>query len=739
MKKIWLRRLLLSYLPVFFIVSMILFLLFFQTLNEQNRSEAMKANAFLTQQVDRYTENSLKSIDYRVVRDILTNEDVKYFFNRKKEDVYANIQAVKVMDDLKFNYPMIDSVYFVRFADGFVLGPGSSTISNFADEPFIRSYMKNGMTAKWTGQRDFRPFINPKDKPEKVVTLVRKAPYFTSEVQGLYVVNVSLSKLRQFIGQMYNADTSFVRWIDSDGNNLLASGKQEPKSSEVFSSVKSAYTGWTTESGLVNGSVVKFTFTLYNIWMVGAVVVVLIGIVWLFYVTKRNYKPVQQLVSLIETYSLKTQPAIKEDRNEFGFIQYALENLMEQKEQYQQKYKEHLIMQKKYRFQELLEGTTAINEQEWAAELLRYDLNVEGKSAIVHVSEIDGYGRFMRAYNEQDQSLLKFVVISVLQETAKNYELPVWAEWVEDNRLASIVWLPEDEDSEASHDQLMQAFGQWIEHNLSFTVTIGKGKMARTAGELRESYELALQSLDYKPVIGINRIIEPMQVTRSDNEIQEYFKSIYLLAQSLRLSEDEWKQHLDSFFNMLKEAYSPRKEIESLLQFLMQHLDREFLELSKEYRDVWKVALKEINQIGSYWDTLEELHTAFVRIFMTLTAEMQTLRDSRSNRSMIGDIRNYIEANYVNPNLSLDFLSEKFQLSAKYLSKMFKEEFGENFVDFMIGLRINKAKQMLLETDAPIQDISQQIGYVNYKSFNRAFKNVVGLSPRDFRKQYRES
>lgn len=738
MKKIWLRRLLLSYLPVFFIVSMILFLLFFQTLNEQNRSEALKANAFLTQQVDRFTENSLKSIDYRVVRDILTNADVKNFFSRKKEDVYANIQAVKAMDDLKFNYPMIDSVYFVRLTDGFVLGAGSSTISTFADEPFIRSYMKNGMTSKWTGQRDFKPFVNPKDKPVKVITLVRQAPYFTSEIQGLYVVNVSLDKLRHFIGQMYNADISFVRWIDSSGNNMLASGKQEPKTNEVFSSVTSAYTGWTTESGLVNGSVVKFAFTLYNIWMVGAVVVVLIGIIWLFYVTKRNYKPVQQLVSLIQTYSLKTQPAMKEDRNEFGFIQYALENLMEQKEQYQQKYKEHLIMQKKYRFQELLEGTTAINEQEWAAELLRYDLNVEGKSAIVHVGEIDGYAGFMRAYNEQDQSLLKFVVISVLQETAKNHEITVWAEWVEDNRLACIVWLPEDGRPEESNDKLLQAFGQWIEHNLSFTVTIGQGKMAQAAGELRESYELALQTLDYKPVIGINRIIEPMQVTRSDNEIQEFFKSIYLLTQSLRLSENEWKQHLDSFFGMLKAAYSPRKEIESLLQFLMQHLDREFLELSKEYRDVWKVALKEIKQIGTYWDTLEELHAAFERIFLTLTTEMQTLRDSRSNRSMIGDIRNFIEAHYDNPNLSLDFLSEKFQLSAKYLSKMFKEEFGENFVDFMIGLRINKAKQMLVETDAPIQDISQRIGYVNYKSFNRAFKNVVGLSPRDFRKQYRE-
>ncbi len=114
----WFRRLLLSYLPVFFIVTMILFVVFFQTLNEQNRREAIKANDFLAQQVILFTDNSLKAIDYQVVREILTNPDISRFFSRDSMDVAANIQALKVMDELKFNYPIIDSIYFVRFKDG---------------------------------------------------------------------------------------------------------------------------------------------------------------------------------------------------------------------------------------------------------------------------------------------------------------------------------------------------------------------------------------------------------------------------------------------------------------------------------------------------------------------------------------------------------------------------------------------------------------------------------------------
>ena len=75
----WFRRLLLSYLPVFFIVTTILFIIFFQVFNEQNRKEALKANEFLASQVMQYLDNSLRSIDFKVLREILTNPNLKNY------------------------------------------------------------------------------------------------------------------------------------------------------------------------------------------------------------------------------------------------------------------------------------------------------------------------------------------------------------------------------------------------------------------------------------------------------------------------------------------------------------------------------------------------------------------------------------------------------------------------------------------------------------------------------------
>lgn len=139
MNNSWFRRLLLSYLPVFFIVTTILFIIFFQVFNEQNRREALKANEFLASQVTQYLDNSLRSIDFKVLRDILTNPNLKNYYSvTGSEDVYAGIQAVQVIDELKIEYPLINSIYLVRYNDDTVFSNGKAVpIEEFPDAAFI--------------------------------------------------------------------------------------------------------------------------------------------------------------------------------------------------------------------------------------------------------------------------------------------------------------------------------------------------------------------------------------------------------------------------------------------------------------------------------------------------------------------------------------------------------------------------------------------------------------------------
>ncbi|HTG68284.1 MAG TPA: hypothetical protein VL921_03415, partial [Candidatus Udaeobacter sp.] len=521
----WFRRLLLSYLPVFFIVTMILFVVFFQTLNEQNRREAIKANDFLAQQVILFTDNSLKAIDYQVVREILTNPDISRFFSRDSMDVAANIQALKVMDELKFNYPIIDSIYFLRFKDGYIFGDVPRSIDDFQDKSFIQQYAEQASGAKWTGERKYKAFSDSEVDAQNVITLVRAAPYNMGVKQGYFVVNVSLTKLRDTVGRMYNSDRSFVSMIDKEGHNLLGDEIDPSATGPVLANYTSPYTGWEINSGILDKNGLKLVLTFYNVWVVFALAVVVFGILWVIYVTKRNYKPIQQLVSLIQTYSSKSEGTGAASESEFIFIQNTLENLMSETKQYQQQYREKLILQKKYHFHQVLEGAVQLSDEAWISELRSYDLDVMGKISTVHVIEIDDYSAFTDIYNQRDQSLLKFTLYSVIHETAKNLGVAVWAEWTTERRVSFILWLPPEADTMEKNEVIIQECRTWIEQNVSFNITIGRGEPANTLEELRGSYEMANYCLQYKAVLGSNRVIAMEDTIRPQKEIQEYFKT----------------------------------------------------------------------------------------------------------------------------------------------------------------------------------------------------------------------
>lgn len=732
----WFRRLLLSYLPVFFIVTSILFFLFIQVFNEQNRREALKANEFLASQVVQYLDSSLRSIDYKVLREILTDQQLKdYFEPTGTNPVFSTIQAVEVMDRIKIEYPLIDSIYLVRYRDGTVLSNGQTVPADtFPDASFIEE-SRMGSAKKWSGARDFRAFETV--SPTRVVTLARS---IGNEANGLVVVNVGLSSLKTSIARMYDPAYTFVD-VRGPAGELLWEGEGVPKdreagSREIFSEFTSGYNGWKVQSGLSNGKMVKFALQFYNIWFAVAIVVVLIGVAWVVYVTRRNYKPIQQIVTLIETFAAqKKSHAGQGQGNELRFIHTTLESMLEQTKQYQQQYADNLILQKKYFFQELLEGTKMYEPEELQAELKKYNLPIhEGRSTVV-VVEIDRHRKFTEDYRVQDQSLLKFILSSVLQEIAQQEGVEVWTEWIVDRRLYAIMWLLDGQEVHDLGRKLYEGYKEWVGHNLNMTVTIGIGTAAGDLEGLRGSFKETLHALEYKAALGMNRVILHDDVPGANSDMFDLLGTISLFVQSMRLSDKEWESYFDRLFRQIADSVLSRREIVNTIQILVQHYEREFAELSREYQELWAESLDTLVNRLEDWETVGDLKEHCHDVFRDLAEKMGGIRQSKGRRMLVLQIRQFIEENYGNADLSLNYLSDRFDINPKYLSKLFKEETGQKFLDLIIKYRIDRAKQLMQDTNKPIQEISEEVGYTNYNSFNRVFKNVVGVSPSDYRKK----
>ena len=121
-----------------------------------------------------------------------------------------------------------------------------------------------------------------------------------------------------------------------------------------------------------------------------------------------------------------------------------------------------------------------------------------------------------------------------------------------------------------------------------------------------------------------------------------------------------------------------------------------------------------------------------------VSGELNRLRRERSQREArpITDAKHFIQQHY-QESLRLEDVSNAVGFNATYFSAMFKKETGQNFMDYLTELRMNKAKELLCGDECSVQDVAEQVGYRDLKYFSRLFKKTTGISPSDYKKLYR--
>ena len=99
----------------------------------------------------------------------------------------------------------------------------------------------------------------------------------------------------------------------------------------------------------------------------------------------------------------------------------------------------------------------------------------------------------------------------------------------------------------------------------------------------------------------------------------------------------------------------------------------------------------------------------------------------------IHQIKQYIRE-HSHVDISLEILAQRVRLSPIYISKMFKEKLGINYIDFLTECRIENAKKLLNDPDRSLKEITFEIGYHEPNYFSKVFKKMCGVSPKEYRK-----
>lgn len=149
-----------------------------------------------------------------------------------------------------------------------------------------------------------------------------------------------------------------------------------------------------------------------------------------------------------------------------------------------------------------------------------------------------------------------------------------------------------------------------------------------------------------------------------------------------------------------------------------------------------------VQQISEITDVLGELMElsdldAIKRIVMCQLGRISLLSENSSKKiaqNTIRIIKEIIAAEYTK-DISLEYLAEKVSRTPCYISNLFKNETGQNLIKYLTAYRMQKAADLLRQTNRKVVDISHAVGYMNPPYFGQLFKSVYGMSPGAYREE----
>ena len=133
--------------------------------------------------------------------------------------------------------------------------------------------------------------------------------------------------------------------------------------------------------------------------------------------------------------------------------------------------------------------------------------------------------------------------------------------------------------------------------------------------------------------------------------------------------------------------------------------------------------------------TIEEIFAYYRSALSQALVTYQTeVADDESGNRLQDEICNYINANVLNPDLSLTSAADHFGVSGKLVGTVCRNRFGKTFLQYVRDCQIQKATELLQTTDLSLEEIAEQCGFTNLLTFRRNFKATMGINPSDYRK-----
>lgn len=132
-----------------------------------------------------------------------------------------------------------------------------------------------------------------------------------------------------------------------------------------------------------------------------------------------------------------------------------------------------------------------------------------------------------------------------------------------------------------------------------------------------------------------------------------------------------------------------------------------------------------------------KINAALSELLVLIMSESWHPEDAATakKKASVADVKEYLDSKY-SSKITLDGLAERFFINKYYLTKVFKEQYGQSITAYLLNLRITKAKQLLRFSEKSVEEIGLEVGLGAPHYFSQTFKSVEGVPPSTYRKQW---
>lgn len=271
-----------------------------------------------------------------------------------------------------------------------------------------------------------------------------------------------------------------------------------------------------------------------------------------------------------------------------------------------------------------------------------------------------------------------------------------------------------------------------LRDRLGIQTTIGASNICDEIQKIPTAYIQACSAIDYRLIKGNGAVIPFSSISAIIDEYSFSYSGskIESLTYFIRHGDiDSINDILDKTLEFIKNDNVPlfiaRAMCFDMINIIWKAFDeiqKNFLLPDDDYPNI---------TVLSKYDTVDDL-IQILKNFCANICSIVSSQNEKSEDSLINRMLEFIKENYRDGNFTTQLMAEHFDMSLSNISQYFKSRTGQTILDCITHLRITEAKRMLIDSDMSVNDIAYHVGYLNTSSFIRRFKQITGLTPKQF-------